>query len=141
VRPVPKLIITRGLPAAGKSTFARGLQPWVVRVNRDDLRRMLHGDRLFTQRAERQVTIAERAQVEALLRAGTDVCVDDTNLRPHAVRQWAALATRLGAAFEVRDFTDVPLEECVRRDAARPTPEQVGAEVIRAMHARFLAAT
>ena len=64
-----RLLITRGLPASGKTTFARKLQPQVVRVNRDDLRRMLHGQRLFTQRAEGQVTQAQRAAVEALLRA------------------------------------------------------------------------
>jgi predicted kinase len=136
---VAKLIITRGLPASGKSTFARGLQPWVVRVNRDDLRRMLHGDRIYTQRAEWQVTVAQRAQVEALLRAGGDVCVDDTNLRSRVVREWAELAERLGATFEVHDFTDVPLDECLRRDAERPAPEQVGEQAIREMHARYLA--
>ncbi|PZM90647.1 MAG: 5'-hydroxyl kinase, partial [Actinobacteria bacterium] len=76
-----RLILTRGLPASGKTTFARRLQPSVVRVNRDDLRRMLHGTRLLTQWAEGQVTVAQRAQVEALLRARVDVCVDDTNLR------------------------------------------------------------
>ena len=42
---MPKLILTRGIPASGKSTWAKA---WVqedpqrrVRVNRDDLRRML----------------------------------------------------------------------------------------------------
>ena len=112
-----RLLITRGLPASGKTTFARKLQPRVVRVNRDDLRRMLHGERLFTQWAEGQVTQAQRAAVEALLRAHTDVIVDDTNLRAKTVREWAELAARFDATFEVHDFTDVPLEECIRRDA------------------------
>ncbi|MEK8109513.1 AAA family ATPase [Micromonospora sp. M12] len=81
-----RLIATRGLPASGKTTFARTLQPSVVRVSRDDLRRMLHGERLFTQWAEAQVTAVQRAQVEALLRARADVCVDDTNLRARTLR-------------------------------------------------------
>jgi predicted kinase len=136
---VPKLIITRGLPASGKSTFARSLQPAVVRVNRDDLRRMMHGERLFTSRAEAQVTAAQRAQVEALLRAHADVCVDDTNLRARTVREWAHLAARLGAAFEVHDFTDVPLDECLRRDAERPEADRVGEAAIRRLYERFLA--
>ena len=121
-----RLIATRGLPASGKTTFARTLQPSVVRVNRDDLRRMLHGERLFTQWAEAQVTVVQRAQVEALLRARADVCVDDTNLRSRTLRDWAELAARHGADFEVHDFTDVPLDECLRRDAARPAADQVG---------------
>ncbi|KAB1940787.1 AAA family ATPase [Micromonospora sp. ALFpr18c] len=133
-----RLIATRGLPASGKTTFARTLQPSVLRVNRDDLRRMLHGERLFTQWAEAQVTVVQRAQVEALLRARADVCVDDTNLRARTLRGWADLAARHGADFEVHDFTDVPLEECLRRDAARPVADQVGADAIRRLHERYL---
>ncbi|MEV6368375.1 AAA family ATPase [Micromonospora musae] len=136
---MPRLIATRGLPASGKTTFARTLQPSVVRVNRDDLRRMLHGERLFTQWAEAQVTTAQRAQVEALLRARADVCVDDTNLRARTLRDWADLAERYGAEFEVHDFTDVPLDECLRRDAARPEADRVGAAAIRRLHERYLA--
>jgi predicted kinase len=136
---MPRLIITRGLPASGKTTFARKLQPGVVRVNRDDLRRMLHGDRLFTTWAEGQVTAVQRAQVEALLRARADVCVDDTNLSSRLVREWAEMAARFGATFEVHDFTDVPVDECVRRDADRPESERVGADAIRRMYERYLA--
>jgi predicted kinase len=134
-----RLLITRGLPASGKTTFARKLQPRVVRVNRDDLRRMLHGARLYTQRAEAQVTQAQRGAVEALLRAHTDVIVDDTNLRARTVREWAETAARFGATFEVHDFTDVPLEECVRRDTERPAEDRVGESAIRRMHDRYLA--
>ncbi|MER5333240.1 AAA family ATPase [Micromonospora sp. NPDC002717] len=133
-----RLIATRGLPASGKTTFARTLQPSVVRVNRDDLRRMLHGERLFTQWAEWQVTVVQRAQVEALLRARADVCVDDTNLRSRTLRDWADLAARHGAEFEVHDFTDVPLAECLRRDAARPEADRVGEAWIRRLHERYL---
>ncbi|MGX6605707.1 phosphatase domain-containing protein [Micromonosporaceae bacterium Da 78-11] len=134
-----RLLITRGLPASGKTTFARKLQPNVVRVNRDDLRRMLHGQRLFTQWAEGQVTHAQRAAVEALLRAGASVIVDDTNLRAKTVREWAELAARFGATFEVHDFTDVPLAECLRRDADRPAEDRVGDEPIKRMYDRYLA--
>ncbi len=134
-----RLLITRGLPASGKTTFARKLQPGVVRVNRDDIRRMLHGCRLFTQWAEGQVTHVQRASVEALLRAHADVIVDDTNLRAKTVREWAELAARFGATFEVHDFTDVPLDECLRRDAERDPDDQVGAEGINRMHQRYLA--
>lgn len=134
-----RLLITRGLPASGKTTFARKLQPGVVRVNRDDLRRMLHGRRLFTQWAEGQVSHAQRASVESLLRARVDVIVDDTNLRNKTVREWAELAAKFGASFELHDFTDVPLAECLRRDAGRPEDDRVGEEGIRRMHERYLA--
>jgi predicted kinase len=136
---VSRLLITRGLPGSGKTTFARTLQPWVVRVNRDEIRWMLHGRRLYTQWAEGQVAAVQRAMVEALLRARADVVVDDTNLRSRTVRDWAELAARHGATFEVHDFTDVPLAECLRRDAGRPADERVGETGIRRMYERFLA--
>jgi predicted kinase len=134
-----RLLITRGLPASGKTTFARKLQPRVVRVNRDDLRLMLHGRRLFSETAESQVTHIQRMAVEALLAQHADVIVDDTNLRGSTVREWALIAARFGATFEVHDLTEVPLEECVRRDAARPEDVRVGERTIRRMHDRYLA--
>src|SRR4051812_35210260 len=116
------LTITRGLPASGKTTWARE-QRHLVRINRDDLRRMMHGGRVADDqlrgRAEKEVTTAHHAAVEALLRAGSSVVCDDTNLRGRVVREFADLAARCGARFTVRDFTDVPLEECIRRDTLR----------------------
>jgi predicted kinase len=134
-----RLLITRGLPASGKTTFARKLQPRVVRVNRDDLRLMLHGRRLFSETTEGQVTHIQRMAVEALLARGADVIVDDTNLRGSTVREWAVLAARFRASFEVHDLTEVPLEECLRRDAARPPGVRVGERNIRRMHDRYIA--
>jgi hypothetical protein len=67
------------------------------------------------------------------------VVCDDTNLRGRVVREFAELAARSGAHFTVRDFTDVPVEECIRRDALRTGDGHVGEDVIRSMHLRYLA--
>jgi predicted kinase len=140
------LVITRGLPASGKSTWARA---WVqdgprrARVNRDDLRQNLFGVAHGLEfAAEQAVTAAQRSSVEALLRSGWDVVVDDTHLRTKYARAWADLAATAGTRFEVRDFTDVPLDVCLQRDADRIAAGRrgVGADVIRDMHQRFLAA-
>jgi len=137
------LTITRGLPASGKTTWAKQYQateaPRAARVNRDDLRRVMHGGLVGANWAERQVSVAQRAAVEELLRAGVDVICDDTNLRARVVRDFAGIAAECGADFEVKDFTDVPLEVCLERDATRPEPDRVGEEVIRGMHQRYLA--
>ncbi len=135
---VATLTITRGLPGSGKTTWAKA-QRGHVRVNRDDLRRMLHGGPLLTGWAEIQVTLAQRALVAGLLRGGVNVICDDTNLRTRAVKDLAALGRSYGAQVVIRDFTDVPLEECLARDAGRPEDERVGEQAIRRMYQRYLA--
>jgi predicted kinase len=140
----PTLVITRGLPASGKTTWAR---EWVLqdrrraRVNRDDLRVMMFGRDRLPNPQEEAVSAVQQAAVEALLRAGHDVVVDDTHLRVRYGRVWADLAQRVGARFEVQDLTGVPLEVCLERDAARVAAGHrgVGAAVLRDLHARFVA--
>lgn len=139
------LTITRGLPASGKTTLARA---WVAenptgraRVNRDDLRAMCH-DRVFVQQSaetigtERAIIAARDAAIATLLGRGLDVINDDTNLPQRMVRDLRRIALRAGATFTVVDLSDVPLDECVRRDLARD--RVVGAEVIRDMWQRFV---
>jgi predicted kinase len=137
-----KLIITRGLPGSGKSTWARARQardPNLARVNRDDLRRMLfpdwpHGD----PEAEEILTLVQEAAIEVLLEhTSLHVVADDTNLDPQHVQALDLLAHAMDAEFHVQDFTHVPLDVCIARDAARPNP--VGEQVIRAMHEKHLA--
>lgn len=132
------LYITRGLPGSGKTTRARA---WVAeapagraRINRDDFRAMVHGG--FADQ-ERMVSAARDAAITALLRRGVDVVADDTCLPQRHARDLRRLATLAGASFEVWDLTDVPLEVCIERDAARAAT--VGEKVIRDMHTRYLA--
>jgi predicted kinase len=132
-----KLTIARGLPGSGKTTWAK-TQQRAVRVNRDELRRMLHGGWTGEDWAERQVTKAQHATITALLKAGGDVISDDTNLAAKVVRDLTKLAARVGADAEVVDFTHVPLETCIQRDAQRAEGEQVGEGVIRRMYERYL---
>lgn len=135
----------RGLPGCGKTTeaervLAEAAPGTLARCNRDTYRQMLHGRPHHGDRAcEDQVTIAQHAAIERLLRAGVDVLVDDTNLRVRNLRNLAEIAWRCGADFEVRDFTDVPLEDCIRRDAQRSGHAHVGEDVVRALYRKFLA--
>lgn len=140
-----ELIITRGLPASGKTTWSRQLvdsRPAgsVVRLNRDDLRAMALPSG-YTQpeyRAEKLITQIQHSQITALLADGVDVIVDDTNLRARGVRTLAEFAVRAGAEWRcVDEFLDVPVEECIARDAARPA--QVGEEVIRRLWRKYFA--
>ena len=140
---MPTLTITRGLPGSGKTTWAKERLATdmlrAARLNRDDLRRSLHSGRTGENWAERQVTLAQHAAVAELLRSGVDVVCDDTNLQARVVRTFAELARACGADFAVQDFTDVPVDVCMSRDAARPAAERVGADVIQGMWQRYLA--
>jgi predicted kinase len=140
-KPYLALVATRGLPASGKTTWAR---TWVdedrnhrARVNRDDLRVLLHGGASYQWPQEQAVTHASHASVRALLEAGISVVVDDMNLRRRYLRNWAEIAASHGAEFLTVDF-DVDVEECVRRDAIRWEQDRsVGADFIREMARKF----
>lgn len=130
-----KIIITKGLPGSGKSTWAKKFvieNPNFVRINRDDIRHML-GPYWIPQR-EKLVTDIERDSVESALGRGYSVIVDATNLRGEA--GWTQLAERNGAVIEIKDFTDVPVEVCIKRDLLRENP--VGETVIRGMYEKHL---
>lgn len=140
----PTLIVTRGLPGSGKSTAAAAWveadPDWRVRINRDDLRDMGHGRRLGRGAQEAIVTGMQGSAAATALSYGTSVIVDDTNLTDGLVRDWAALAEQLDAAFEVWDFRNVPLEVCITRDAQRDGLDCVGEQVIRGMYDKHIAA-
>lgn len=135
-----ELVICRGLPGSGKTTLAK---VWVVkdianraRVNRDDLRSMLHYGVWMGRDTEPKIVAARNVLIETLLRAGVSVVSDDTNLPQQVARELARLGRRLGAEVSIWDLTDVPVDECVRRDAARD--RTVGEDVIRGMQKRYL---
>jgi predicted kinase len=141
---VPTLVLVRGLPASGKTTWARALvasrRPGtILRVNRDDLRRSM-ADPSYSapvDAVERRISDAEWRLVRGALLDRVDVVVDATNLRASVARRWRALAEACGAGWRVEEV-DTDLEECVRRDAARPPLERVGEETLRDLHARFV---
>lgn len=139
----PILIITRGLPASGKSTAAIAwvsAQPdWRVRANRDDLRSMGHGRFLGTGAQEAIVSGFQHNGVRVALSHGTDVIVDDTNLRSSDVRVFAKIAEEMDADFEVWDYRRVPLEVCIERDARRDEYDRVGEAVIRDKYEKHVA--
>lgn len=135
-----KLIVTRGLPASGKTTAAKLLVDQFPntyhRVNKDDIRAMLNNSHYEKGVTEQIVISARDAMIIALLKAGVSVIVDDTNLAQRNVRQLKKMADRAKVEFYVADFTDVSVDECIYRDEKRDNP--VGEKVIRDMYQRYL---
>lgn len=123
----------RGLPASGKTSTAKELmKEWgnFVRVNKDELRPMLHGDAKWSGKKEKLTKKAQRVIVMDFLRGDQSVIVDDTNLRPADEENWKRLAQECKATFEVKDM-DTPFEECISRDLERENG--VGPHVILSM--------
>lgn len=134
-----KVIITRGLPSSGKSTWSKELiaknPSQYKRINKDDLRSMLDGGK-WSRDNEKMVLQVRDQLILLALEGGKHVIVDDTNLAPkHEVHIRELVKGK--AEVVIQDFTDVPLEECIRRDSARPV--SVGEKVIRDMWRQFLA--
>lgn len=132
-----KILLLRGLPASGKSTYAKELvaknHNW-VRVNKDDLRAMMNGGG-FSGKLEKQVIRTERELAENALKLGKNVVIDDTNFNPVHEEYFRDLAMRYNAEFEVK-FFDTPLVVCIARDNKRPNG--VGETVIRRMYNQYL---
>lgn len=133
-----KLIITRGLPASGKSTWAK---QWVledpehrVRINQDDIRLML-GKYWVPSREKLVQEIQFDAIVEALSR-GFNVVIDNTNLNKKVLEKFDRLIrTFEDYEIEYKDFFDTPLSVCIERDKNRNL--QVTEKVIRGFYNNY----
>lgn len=133
---MPKIFATIGLPASGKSTHAHQqcAEGTARRANRDDIRFELFGKYVGVD--EMAVSRRQDEIVAETLAEGLDVWIDDTNLSGRARKHVRELAEAHGVEVEWVDFTDVPLEVCIGRDAMRD--RVVGEEVIRSMFDRYL---
>lgn len=130
--------MTLGLPGCGKTTLAKQMQEKdssLVRVNKDDLRAMMHNSKHSGKR-EKQILVIRDAIIRDSLSRGHSVIVDDTGFGRHE-KDLRVLAGVHGAEFELVDLTDVPLETCIERDLKRPN--SVGSKVIMRMYNQFMA--
>lgn len=134
-----KLIMLKGLPASGKSTYARTLLAEYPdthkRVNKDDLRAMLDNGKWSKSNEEFVLKVRDLIIIEALKNNKT-IIVDDTNLSLKHEANLRAIAATSGAKFVEKIF-DTPLEECIERDLARGD-KAVGKKVVYDMYNRYL---
>lgn len=133
-----KLIVTQGLPASGKSTWAkeqvRNGNGSIVRVNRDDLRSMIDNSKWSRDR-EGHIIEIQCFIVMHYLGQNKTVIVDDTNFSKHSISKFKALAEKNTVEFEVKRF-DTDLYTCIERNSKRDNP--VPDRVIRDMYNKYV---
>lgn len=139
-----KIIVTRGLPGSGKSTWAKGyaaIAKNTAIVERDDLRMQLFSV-YWTgiQEDEERVTRLQEKLVRSYLAEGTSVVISDTHLPDRSVKKWLKLGHELGVPVEVQDFRHASLELCLKQNASRGTDGSkfVDPKVIQDKYERFI---
>ena len=135
------VIILRGLPGSGKTTWAKDFMRkhrWYQRISRDDLRQMFRFG-YYSPEQERFIREMQTSLIIDMLRDNPHLIVDNTNLKERDVRElkrhcvgWWNGAPSI--SVEILEF-HTPLEECIRRDSLRAVP--VGAERITEMYQRW----
>lgn len=147
-----KIILTRGLPASGKSTWAiecvKNSNGKAKRVNKDLLREMVDAG-IWSKTNEQMILNARDALVKSFLFYNAEtVIVDDTNFEQKHFDAMQDIARScmhvagggtLDCTVEYKDFLDVSLDECLHRDSLRAKP--VGEKVIKSMHQRYILPT
>jgi predicted kinase len=134
------VLILRGLPASGKSTYAKQLLAdklgMYKRLNKDELRAMLDNSHHTTANEKYIERVRDIMLVEAL-RIGKHVIIDDTNLSDRPIERIRQLVqnykneTGDEVVVEIKEM-ETSLEESLKRDAVRE--KKVGEKVIMRMY-------
>lgn len=134
-----KLTMTKGLPASGKSTWAKEQvlksNGRTKRVNKDDMRAMIDNS-LWSKENEKNILAIRDNIVKHYLLSGYDVIVDDTNLTPNHEARLRKICEENDYEFEIKSFLGVPLGTCIARNAERVNP--VPENAIRSMYNSFV---
>jgi predicted kinase len=106
-----RVTLLRGLPACGKTTWAKeqlkACPGRYKRISKDDLRAMLDNG-TWSKHNEQFILKARNSLILAALQDGYHVLIDDTNLHPKHEDAIRELVKGL-AAVSIQDFTHVPL--------------------------------
>ena len=138
------LVILRGLPASGKSTWARKCvtnHPDTIIVSLDGLRRMTAGSlaayhQRRTDRTEQLIVRAAHAMVCDALRKGMNVIMDAQNATMERVHALVGLAADCNADVQTVVFP-ASLDTLLERNRTRAEDDWVPEEYLRAQYERY----
>ena len=128
-----KILILIGIPASGKSTWAkeyvRKNSGW-ARVNRDEFRRMLKDSQMCEPKVEDLITELVNNTVDKALMKKLNVIIDNTNLKIKYINDFIK-KFKYSADIDYQVF-DISINKAIQRDNTRS--EKVGEGIIKKMH-------
>ena len=136
-----RIILTRGIPASSKSTWAKQEvlkdPEHSIRINRDDLRNM--SGKYWVPTRENYIIACRNQLLNLAICVGFDtIILDDMNLNPKDFEYVSIVVNKANEIIkdtknqykiEIKDFTNVPLNVCIERDSKSENP--LGEKVIR----------
>ena len=138
------ILLLRGCPACGKSTWIKqhNLEPYTLSA--DNLRLQTQGPVLtvdgklqITQKNDGLVWNTLYSLLEQRMERGEFVVVDATHYRAELLRRYKDIIEKYRYRAYIVDFTSVSKEECLHRNSLRPEYQKVPDEVIEKMCAVF----
>ena len=128
-----KIIVLQGVPASGKSTWAKDYiksHPDTVIVSRDAIREGT--GTYWNPDHEQYITEMEEYAVLQAWKNHLDVIIDATNLNPKTITKWNELAKSTNSVILFKMF-DISYEEAIKRDEQRKKNggRSVGKDVIK----------
>lgn len=112
-----KLILTVGISASGKTTWAES-QKQSVNINRDDLRRSMFSTPYKYTKEKETIVTQEQFKLAEFAIETNDVIISDTNLNYKTLNSWTNWAKGKGVELEIKEFP-ISIEEAFKRDLNR----------------------
>lgn len=134
-----KVIILQGLPASGKSTWARAhvlANPGWKRINRDELRRMVDAGK-YSKSNEKLIRQFRDDILRECLSSKYSIIIDDTNFEQYQIDHIREIAREFDVPVEKKIFYVDPVE-CIKRNDLRSEEERVPESVIWEMYEKYV---
>lgn len=120
-----------GVPGSGKTTLARKIADKGFKyINADSIREELYGN-AAEQGDKEEVFALFFKRLDELMKDGTDVIIDNTNLNPKQRKPILDKAQQFGYSDVQLWLLDVPLDVCLQRNKMRErvVPEDIVANM------------
>lgn len=134
-----EIILTKGIPASGKSAWAKKMvsqSDQFKRVNKDDLREMIDCSE-WSQPNEKFILSVRDYIVSEALRKGKNVIIDDTNFEDKHFDRMCDIARSFDKDIVVREqYFPCEVNIAIERDAKRAKP--LGEKIVRYFHNKYV---